>query len=42
MPRDEIATEETVYEVEPTDLPEIPEDSDLPDDEPVQDEEDGA
>ncbi len=42
MPRDEIASEEQVYEVEPTDLPEILEDTDLPVDEPVGDEEDGA
>ncbi len=38
---DEIATEEPV-EIEPKDLPEIPEDTDLPVDEPVEDEEDGA
>ncbi len=42
MPRDDIATEELVDQIEPTELPEIPEDTDLPVDEPVEDEEDGA
>jgi len=44
MQDDEIATEETLDQVvvEPTDLPEIPEDSDLPVDEPVAFEEEGA
>lgn len=42
---DEIATEEetlNALEVEPADLRELPEDTDLPEDEPVEDEEDGA